>query len=198
MSMSWACCLFTKPNMALKRRGKKKYDKIAILTYKESRSSGCYGKSSNFIKTVKIGTRSLAVKVKKREEVVPFYFSVVPYFPAKDWNWLEHLQFPYPSFQWGLRCFFVSSITPSNHCQNVKFLPGKLSWKQKILLKRILNRQIAFSPVSPECNMSSSQWCCLSLHTVHMRIMWERGKKRGEPVCSFIVCKWLKLDAHVI
>lgn len=38
-------------------------------------------------------------------------------------------QFPYPSFQCGFRCFFVSSITPSNHCQNVKFLPGKLSCK---------------------------------------------------------------------
>lgn len=34
----------------------------------------------------------------------------------------------YPSFQWGFRCFFVSSMTPSNHCQNVKFLPGRLSW----------------------------------------------------------------------
>lgn len=33
----------------------------------------------------------------------------------------------YPSFQWGLRCFFMSSTTPSNHCQKVKLRPGKLS-----------------------------------------------------------------------
>lgn len=34
----------------------------------------------------------------------------------------------YPSFQWGLRCFFMSSTTPSNHCQKVKLRPGKLSY----------------------------------------------------------------------
>lgn len=53
----------------------------------------------------------------------------LPIFFRRILKLAKQLRFPYPSLQCGLRCFFVSSITPSNHCQNVKFLPGKLSCK---------------------------------------------------------------------
>lgn len=41
----------------------------------------------------------------------------------------------YPSFQCGFRCFFMSSTTPSNHCQNVKLRPGKFSCTNQTLVR---------------------------------------------------------------
>lgn len=74
-SMSWACCLFRKPKIALE----KPHTRPTLL--------------------------------------------LNPHDCAN-----ETFQERYPSFQWAFRCFFINSMTPSNHCQKVKFLPGKLSY----------------------------------------------------------------------
>lgn len=72
MSRSWACCLFTKPRIAL---------------------GGWY-----------MG-RHCWVGRHHSQSLLP---TAGPQGPDS-----------YPSFQWGLWCFFSTSITPSNHCQKV-------------------------------------------------------------------------------
>lgn len=107
--------------------------------------------------------------------------------PSLGETWKKCLT--HPSFQCGLRCFFVSSITPSNHCQNVKFRPGKLSCQQEggglelhnsrfppfkclATLIRVVGRSYTsppFSSVSPRrsavCDVTKSPIACPALLT---------------------------------
>lgn len=141
MSMSWACCLLTKPSMALRGKEYRKREMLKkkpalCFMYSESGSSGCYGKKKNYrresrdLNSDQLGL--FAPAVRSGNEARAFIFSCMTMFfslSSIEWN-MHH---PHPSFQCGLRCFFVSSITPSNHCQNVKFLPGKLSCQREVL-----------------------------------------------------------------
>lgn len=66
-----------------------------------------------------------------------------------------------------LFCEFHHPIKPLPECE----VPSRQTFLEaKDFIEKDFE-QIAFRPVSPECNMSSSQWCCLSLHTVCMHIM---------------------------
>ena len=64
----------------------------------------------------------------------------------------------YPSFQWGLRCFFMSSTTPSNHCQKVKFRPGRLSYKKKIQTHSIFLAVQMFIRFTVSCWALKTSW----------------------------------------
>lgn len=159
ISMSWACCLFTKPNMALKK-GREIYRDIkvvmcipspllsfiSILVYWQEPFQlprlpwkilkvSCQDWQNGHRKTFTLTEHAVQLSNwKKRGSAFIFMFCNI--FQPTIGTDKKPRQFPYPSFQCGLRCFFVSSMTPSNHCQNVKLLPGKLSCKQKVLGKK--------------------------------------------------------------
>lgn len=110
-------------------------------------------------------------------------------FLSQRLKWTNPLQFPYPSFQCGLRCFFVSSITPSNHCQNVKFLPGRLScsgegfWRKRLIKQPetyVVKKLFWDGPVHKHNNKKTPN----TSSPQQNKCIWERGKKRhGQSAC---------------
>lgn len=182
-----------------------------MSTYRESRSSGCYGKSSKLIKTVKIGTAFIFLfchisqpKIESDKSICNFltrHSSVV---------WDAFLWVPSPH-QTTAKMW---SSFPANFPVSKRFWEKDFS-KKEFFSKRILNRQIDLlkdfkfplvhsfhKPQSATCPHPSCVLTqCVAVHVYNVCVR-KGGKKRGETVCacvcSFRVCKRLKLDAPVI